>query len=310
MGKRRQINAANPPEQVRELAKWLRQNLYLVQEDGALFTRVVVRHIVNGKRGDEVFYRQVPKRVKDDWCDTGAAEIYQALVTEAHSLGGLQKYACYAFSSEDNENHFSRFVLRIQGHDEEDEDHNPLDSEGPDKRGLTSQAMRHAEAFAKIQTSSQMTTTATLQGLVSQLGGMVTELMDARRKDFEVLEEAMSRKSEREIELMKAQARAKALGAIGERLGLFLPAVANKIAGQNLFPVQANAVMMMVKGLVTSIAGDEEKMTAMMKLLSPEQAVVFMNVLEEVSKNVGDNGLPTDGTNATGNGVNPSAGDH
>jgi hypothetical protein len=152
-----------------------------------------------------------------------------------------------------------------------------------------------------------MTVTATLQGLVSQLGGMVTELMEARRADFQLLEAAMSHKQERELEAMKATTKAKAIQSVADRLGLFIPAVANKIAGQNLFPVQANAVMMMVKGLVTSIAGDEEKMAKLMAMLSPEQSVVFMNVLEEVSKNVGDNGLPTDGNGHQPNGVTEPA---
>jgi hypothetical protein len=100
--------------------------------------------------------------------------------------------------------------------------------------------------------------------------------------------------------------KAEAIKSIGDRIGMFIPAIANKVAGQALFPVQANAVMMMVKGLVTSIAGDEQKMTQLMGLLSPEQSVVFMNVLEEVSKNVGENGLPTDGKTVP-NGVSDGA---
>ena len=47
--------------------------------------------------------------------------------------------------------------------------------------------------------------------------------------------------------------------------------------------------MMLVKGFVTSVAADEKKMEALAAILAPEQAVAFMNILEEVSaKDKGD----------------------
>lgn len=293
MKKQGQIESV--PKTVKDLTKWLRDNLYLVRDETGKFSRVLVRHIVKGnKRGEEVFYIDVPKGARDEWTDTTALEIYSRIQAEASTLGGLQKYALYSYFSDDNEGHVSRHLIRIQGADE-DEDGSDLNSEAPDKGGLTSQAMRHAEAYAKIQTGSQMSVLSAYQGIVTRLSAMCEKLMDAKLESIDVIEQLIGRKHEREIELMQAETKAKAIKDVAGKLGLFIPALANKISGQNLFPVQANAVMMMVKGMFTSIASDEDRMSKLMTILSAEQAVAFMNVLEEVSKTVDDAGLPVDG---------------
>lgn len=290
-----------PPEQVRGIAKWIRECVYLIGEDGSMFTRIVVRHLTGAKRGDEVFFRNIPKKLKDQWADSAAMDIFTSLNAEAHSLGGLQKYALYAFSNADNENHFSRHVLRIQGGDT-DEDEDGLGSEQPtDRKALQAQSWRHIEVLMKTHVSAQMTIVSAYQSLVQTLSSQNTELLEARKRDFEVIESALSHQSEREIEQMKAKTRAEAMRAVGDKLGLFLPAMLNRVAGKNLFPVEANAVMMMAKGLFTSLAADETKMQQLMSILGPEQQIVFFNLLEEVSKNVGENGLPTDDKT---NGVN------
>lgn len=298
---RPKLTEGSAPVVVRNLSKWLRECLYLVKDgDTSRFSRVLARHLVKGnKQGEEVFYIDVPKKAKDEWTETAAIDIYNRLQAEASTLGGLQKYALYAYHTDDNEHHSARFVIRIQGTDEDD-DEDGLNSEGPDKTGLTSQAMRHAEVLMKVNTGSQMTAISALQTLVNRQSQMIEKLMETRLQSIDVIEELITKKHEREIELMQADTKARAVRDVAGKLGLFIPALANKIAGQQLFPVQANAVMMMVKGLVTSIAADEDKMKQLVGLLNPEQTVAFMNVLEEVSKNVGDNGLPTDGNSVNG----------
>lgn len=295
----KQIEAT--PKTVKDIGKWLRENLFLVRDDGAAgkFSRVLTRQLVKGsKRGEEVFYLDVPKRAGEDWCDTTALEIYTRLQMEASTLGGLQKYALYAYCAGDTENHVSRFVLRIQGAD--DEDDNDMLSETPDRTGLVSQSMRHSEAQQKINVSLVMTTQAAQSQLIARQGAMLEKLMEMRFASMEREEELITRKHEREIELLQAESKAKVIKEIGGKLGLFVPALMNKMAGQQLFPVQANAVLMMTKGLLTGIASDEGRMNQLMSILKPEEAVAFMNILEEVSRKVDDAGLPVDTTQTNG----------
>ena len=118
---------------VKNLGLWLRECLYLNFNEGARFSRILVRQLVKGnKRGEEVFFLEVPKKATESWCDTTSLEIYNRLGAEASTLGGLQKYAIYSFASDDFDNHISRFVLRVQG-GEDEEDGEPLNSEGADK---------------------------------------------------------------------------------------------------------------------------------------------------------------------------------
>ena len=134
------------PLAVRDCAKWLRENLVLADGERR-FSRVTCRHLVKGnKRGEDVFFLDVPKKANDSWANNTAMEIQSKLQAECVTLGGLQKWALYAYFSDDNDRHISRHLIKLQGHDEEEGDDDPLDSEGPDKTGMVSQAMRHAEA--------------------------------------------------------------------------------------------------------------------------------------------------------------------
>lgn len=289
------------PKIVKDMGKWLRENLFLVRDDGAegRFSRVRIFHVVKGgsKKGEQVNYLDVPKKANDDWCDNTALEIYTRLQSEASTLPGLQQYAVYAYCAGDSENHVSRFLLRMQGADNSDDD---MVTETPDKGGLTAMSMRHTEAQAKINVSLVMTTQAAQSQLIARQATMLERLMDMRFASMEREEELVTRKHEREIELMQAESKAKAIREIGSKLGLFIPALMNKVAGQQLFPVQANAVLMMTKGLLTGIASDESRMAQFMTFLKPEEAVAFMNILEEVSRKIDDAGLPVDPTQTNG----------
>jgi hypothetical protein len=295
------VRVDNTPTAVKNMAKWLRECIYLISEDDskARFSRIVCRQMVKGnKRGEEVFSMDVSKKADDTWADNAASEIYGKLQLETATLGGLQKYALYAYHTGDNENHSSRFVIRLQGVDDDD-DGDDLNSEGPDKAGQISQNMRHTEAMAKIMAAMVPTLVTGFQtmitrqsSIVDKQGAMIETLIGDKLAGIETMRALSDDAEEREIRLSAAKAKAKGIEQLVGRLGLLLPAVANKVSGKPIFPVQDTAVMMMVKGLFTSLAADESKLQALAQILAPEQSVAFMNILEEVSAKVGDDGLP------------------
>jgi len=288
------VRTDSTPTRVKDLAKWLRECLYLIddEEAGAKFSRVVCRQLVKGnKRGEEVFYMDVPKRAGDDWADSAALEIYGKLQSETATLGGLQRFALYAYHSGDYEAHTSRFSIRIQGIDEDD-DEDGLNSEGPDKQGLTSQAMRHAEVYAKLMSGSQASIISGYQTMIGRLSTMVESLLADKVASIETVQALMSDKEEREIRLMQARAKAKGVEGFVSRLGVLLPAVANKIAGQPIFPVQDSSVTMMTRALFTSLAADETRMKQLASIMSTEEVIAFTNILETVSGKFDENGMP------------------
>jgi hypothetical protein len=280
------VRATTTPTAVRNLQTWLRECLFSIVEadNGALrFARVVARQLVKGnRRGEEVFSMEVPKKAGEDWCDLGGMEIWSKLQTETASLGGLQKYALYAYHSGDNEAHTSRFIVRIQGVDEEEEG-DGLNSESPDKTGLVSQAMRHAEVYAKAMSAMVMNLASSSQAIISRQSSMIEKLMDDKLAGIETMQEMYDVKEERDIKMIQARAKAKGIENLVSKLGVLLPAVANKISGKPIFPVEDSSMMMMVRSLFTSMATNPERLDKLMAMLSPEEGIAFMNLYEQIS---------------------------
>lgn len=233
-------------------------------------------------RGEEVFTIDVPKKAGEDWCDLAGMEMWSKLQTETASLGGLQKYALYAYHSGDNEAHTSRFIVRLQGYNDED-DADGINSENPDKTGLVSQAMRHAEVYAKAMSGMVMGLMSGYQATMSRQTSMIEKLMDDKLEGIEAVQEMMSMKDERDVKMIQARAKAKGIENLVGKLGVLLPAVANKISGKPIFPVEDSSMMMMVRALFTSMATNPERLDKLMGMLSPEEGIAFMNLYEQIS---------------------------
>ena len=299
MEKKRKIEAEDTPGRtvrvrtntvttaVRNLQTWLRECLYSVVEDddaGALrFSRVVVRQLTKGnKKGEEAFSIEVPKKAGDDWCDTAALEIHAKLQNETASLGGLQKYALYSYHSGDYENHTSRFIIRMQGVTDDDEEEG-LNSEGPDKAGLVSQAMRHTEAANRTMVALVQGLVGSYQSTISRLAAMNEKLLDDKVASIELIQEMQEDRDNREAKSLTAKAKAKGVEQLVGRLSLLAPALVNKVAGKPIFPVEDTSLMMMTRSLITSIMADPDRAEKIMGLLAPEQGIALMNLYEQVS---------------------------
>ncbi len=283
------VRISNTPSSVKNLQTWLRECLFAIVESDQdsditpRFSRIIARQLVKGnKRGEEVFTYDVPKKAGEDWCDTAGLEIYGKLQSETATLGGLQKYALYAYHSGDNENHTSRFVIRLQGADDEEDE--GLNSESPDKAGLVSQAMRHAEVYAKAMSGMVMSLAGTYQSTIARQQAMLEKLMDDKVESIDTMAELIEAKGERDVKLMAGKAKAQGIQELVGRLGVLLPAAVNRMSGKPIFPVEDSAMMMMVKALFTSMAANPDKLEKLMGLLSPEEGVAFMNLYEQISE--------------------------
>ena len=285
-GKVTRVRASTVSTAVRNLQTWLRECLYSVVEgdDGAQrFARVVVRQLTKGNRkGEEAFSLDVPKKASDDWCDTAALEINGKLQNEVASLGGLQKYVIYAYHSGDYETHTARFIVRLQGLSDEDEE-DGFNSEGPDKAGLVSQSMRHSEASNRTMVALVQGLAGTFQSTISRLTAMNEKLLDDKIGMMELIQAMQDDKDNRDARAMTAKAKAKGVEQLVGRLSLLAPALVNKVAGKPIFPVEDSSLMMMTRSLITSIMADPERAEKIMGMLAPEQGIALMNLYEQVS---------------------------
>lgn len=280
------VKMISTPTVVKNLQTWLRECLFTIVEgdDGAVrFARVVARQLVKGnKRGEEAFSVDVPKKAGEEWCDTAALDIHSKLANETSSLGGLQKYALYAYHTGDYENHISRFVVRMQGIEDDDEG-DGLNSEGPDKAGLTSQAMRHTEAANRTMVAMVQSVIGPLQSTISRLAQMNERLLDDKLNNLEAIQAMVEDRQEHEVKLIQSRAKAKGIEDLIGKLGVLLPAAANRLTGKPIFPVEDSSMMMMVRSLITSIMTDPDRAEKLMGLLSPEQGIALMNLYETIS---------------------------
>lgn len=278
---------------VKKLEIWLREQLFRVMEEDekARFARVVVRQIVKGnKQGEEAFTVEVPKKAKEDWCGTAALDIYTRLGAEASVMTGYQKYALYAFFNHDTTNHVSRHLVGIQGTDDEEEG---FETEGPDKEGLLRGTQRHLEVAMKINAGQTMTVTQSQGALIGKLTTMVESLLDKRAESLDVMMEMIEQRHEREITAIRERTKAAAMEGIANRVrDIILPAIANRITGADQTAVKRDALMLMVKGVLTSIASNEAQMTQFMSILTPEQQIGVMNLLETLSAKTNADGSP------------------
>jgi hypothetical protein len=302
------VKTDNTPLSARNLAKWLRECLYLAPEedDKARFSRVVCSQLVKGnKRGEEVFSLEVPKKATDEWPDNAASEIHGKLQLETATLGGLQKYVLHSYHTGDNERHTSRFVIKLQGIEENEGD--DLESEGTGKDGQIAQQMRHSEGMSRIVAAMFPTMVSGFNTMISRQSSMLERqnemletLMADRIDSLASMRQLSDDAEEREIRMVQSRAKAKGVEKLVDRLGLLLPAAVNKIAGRAILPDRDPALMMMVKGLFTSLASNEEKMKALAGIMGPEEAVAFMNILEEVSAKDENGSSKKSGTESKG----------
>lgn len=278
------IRVENSPMGARDVGRWLKTCLYMIVEEDEEARRLVLIqccHIIQGnKRGEHVFDIKVPRNADEDWAEATGCEIYSKLQLEVANLGGIQRYVLYAYHDRDNERHTSRFVLKFEGISEDDTD---LMTEGTTKDGLVAQLARHSETQMKIMTGMVGMFTQTTQGIIARQNTMIEKLLEEKLDNIELVQAMSADKEEREVKMIQAKAKAEGVKNLVEKLGLLLPSVANKLAGQQVFPVQETAVSMMTKALVTSLATDEERMAKLVALMKPEEVVAFSNLYEAVS---------------------------
>lgn len=290
----------SPQVTVKKLGAWIKTALLHVPDSDtpSKLCRLTVRQVVKGnKSAEEVLSMDVPKKAGDDWAVATANELWTQVNAEAAVLGGVQKYFVYSYYSDDPESHASRFAMSVQTTDEEDEGYT---SEGTDKHGQISQLQRHIEVVMRVNSGQTMTVVSSQNALISKLTGMLEKQLEARMETIEMVEELARHKHEQELAQIREVTRAESLKAVAKRVSdMLIPAIANKLTGGAVYPIEGNPLLLMTKAIVTNMASNEDRMKKLMAILSPEEQIAFMNLYEELIK--GDKDKKEDAP--TGNGA-------
>ena len=260
--------------QERKLTAWLEKWVVSLDEEDRP-DRVIVRHVIAGnKQGDEICSFRVPRPpTPDDWVGDTSREIDGALFEESGNFSQPQKYAVLAWSDTEGKG-LSRIVVMYEGRSGE----TGVESEGSDKAGLTSQAMRHTEAAFRLLTTGSAGILSKSQAMLDRIAEMNVQLMESAAADRELINKLLSDKREHMLELEDRELRNQAVKQGMQAVGIVAPVVVNKLAGKKLLPEPEAGTKMLGQNLARSLTPDQYE--AISKTLTPEQTVGFMNLME------------------------------
>lgn len=274
--------------QEKNLRRWLDSNVHASRKAG-LFQKVQVRHVQRGNKvGDEICFYEVPGDVSDSWTEDTTREILENLGGEANNLGGVQKFACYAFFSKSDEP-VNRHIVRMASENPENEDDGrSLDSESTDAQGLVSQSMRHTEVMARLATSASQAQTKSLITQLERYSGMVETFMQDKLDNIKLVNELLDRRMEREIELNAAKTKQKAVEAGIESAKLLGPVIVNKLLKKKILTEPDNVLAKLMKQFFGSIAADEKKLASIINILDRNQQIALMELIEQAEVDAED----------------------
>lgn len=276
----------------RDFETWIRKQV-MVQRGEGRCTRLLLRHVVQGNKvGNEVASIIVPEEWSDEWIQDSVNEIETSAHTDAGGIGGPQKYMVFAFFERSEAKPLARFPFLEHASDEgSDEEGAELDTESPNARGLTAQLMRHNEALMRTSMMGITQIISTLQRQVSKQSDTIEKLVEEKFNNLEMMENVLSKKQERDIELREAENKQKLLTDAAEKAMGLMPIVVNKLMGKTVMPAPSINDELL-KSFLSSIT--PEQLDSLVSILKPEQSMVVMELYQKLlqSKESGDSESP------------------
>lgn len=263
------------------LDRWIRRQAF--DNDSGRLTGFSIKHSSQGQKGSVVGEQKVDGLTSDDISDCCDA-LLNLIEDDAAGMGGMQRYVIESHHDDSTEIS-ARFALRIQGYDPELDNMDSDDAEPPTKQGALSQQMRHNEVIMKTLVAGIGGAIQSLQRSTIRQSEMIETLMEQRFKDFASVEEAMSRKHERDLELLEKSSDMERKDRLVEKSLTLLPAVVNRIAGGKIVD-ETSPKEEMLRGLVETLS--QEQLQAIARCLRPEQQIALLEMVKSFHERSGN----------------------
>lgn len=287
----------------KKIASWIKKQLWQERKQGKC-TKLVLHHVgTQGRLGPAINTINVGegKPVESDGrADEGdieqyTAEMYENAQTYAEGIGQTQTFALAAYFEEDETAALARFVFRCRV-EQEDED-GEVSSEPADMAGHLRQLMRHNEAHMRLNVAAMGQVMNTLTKQNQQLSEMVEKLVEGRFEQIEAVEELMSKKHERALDLKREEQKQVLQTQLADNVMALLPAVANKIVGRKILPEQ-NVIELGIVKWAEALTANE--IQTIMGSMSPEKQIAFGELLQQIASRVGAVGEQAPPNTSTG----------
>ena len=169
--------------------------------------------------------------------------------------------------------------------------------EDPTVHGLVAQQMRHNELLmrANLQISS-----ATSQTLAAQLELANERILTLEKQRLEYLterEKLLSEENERDLRAMAQVSSDKRKDQAFEKIVTLLPAVVNRIAGQQLIPQSSSPREQMLGEIMRRLQSDPDLTRRLIAVLPPEITILLVELMRSSAQTAdgGPNGAPVNG---------------
>lgn len=254
-------------------------NQFLRQEQcNKNIAKYVLRHAGKGKLGNEVETFEITESLSIDELGNLANLILGRAQLDADGLGpAIQRYSLISYYADEKAS--GRISFRLRGNADMDIDgEDEAGEEAPNLRGLTSQLMRHNEANNRTMVGSVGSLMGIMVRRMESQDKVIEKLMEDRQKSWEIVEEAMSNKHERDMERVDLDAKNERIAFGIKKVSMLLPVIMDKLSGGKL-PSKDDPTMLMLDELFGSM--NTEQMETIRRGMSAEQQIVLFNLLKK-----------------------------
>ena len=265
-----------------QIADWLKEHVIVSRPGLGKCRKLIVRHmsIDNKPQGDVTSIAVTQDEGLVGEIDMIVNKIVDAAQRNANDYAaGLQKYALYAYYSDDPQ-YVPYKIFRITAEDESGQgDLSP--SEPPTTAGITSQLMRHNEATFKTDTMTTSYLFSIFEKMLTRLSDK-EERSDQQRMDMVLLmQETINEAHNRRLNERKQEMNLALQEGVFEQLKVIAPIIANRIAGKPIFPEEDKSFLLMGTFLENL---KPEQQAFLRDSLDPPQIAVLGEILAEYEK--------------------------
>lgn len=255
------------------LLRWLQPVVFAPSASAPRPDRLELRHVSVSDKTTKV--REIPlDGVDEETLKTVATLADETLYDDAEGVGGVQRYAVEA---RNGDNLIARLVLRYKAEGGVAGEDSDFGSEPATASGLVAQAMRHAEAFARVFSVGAVSQIEALTRQNARLTSVIEDTLNKRIEMAGTMADLADKKEEREEARAERAMRRETMEKIVDNVVPLIPSVTKLITGatpDHALPPEVLAL----RGLAGNLS--DEQMATIAGVLSPEQLVTLQAVLE------------------------------
>lgn len=271
--------------------RFLRRQWFVPRSEGAI-VKMECFHIGTNRRNGPPTWGEnfAPNQQIDETVvDRMADDIDNSTQDEADQLDGVQQYIIYVYRSETGDKPTARFPLRQTSSVEDEQDNPNPQSEPASLQGILAQQMRHNEALVRTSVGGWRDVISVLQKMCARQADQLENLQGQLSQQRIVVDDAESKKADREAEIAERKARERRMDTAFETVMPLIPAAINMISGRKLLPEKTTPERIMVVKFMETVS--PEQFQQMRTILEPEQYGIVATMLADIQAGI-DSNLP------------------